>query len=179
MNYKFAGQDFAANATYVGVVQKMGVEAAINAANAERVKGDPILRLGKPEDVLAVLLDRLALVDAIAAPTKELRGGGRVLVVDASNRAKGGGPSLSKRAGLGRPLADGALLLRDYHRKVKRDTETRAARGLGPRQLSVIAVQKAKAAFKARLGSNPVSAKVLAARKKEARKRLEAQKDAE
>lgn len=179
MNYKFAGQDFAANATYVGVVQKMGVEAAIQAANAERVKGDLILRLGKPEDVLAVLLDRLALVDAIAAPTKELRGGGRVLVVDASNRAKGGGPSLSKRAGLGRPLVDGALLLRDYHRKVKRDTETRAARGLGPRQPSVIAVQKAKAAFKARLGSNPISAKVLAARKKEARKRLEAQKDAE
>ena len=98
-----------------------------------------------------------------------------MLVVDASKRASGGGPSVSKLWGLGRRLDDGALMLRDYENNQRRHNEARAARGLGPKQPSVIELQKAKAAFKARLGSNPVSAKVLRERKKAARKRLEAQ----
>ena len=175
MNYKFSGQDFAAQTTYVGVCPSSTVSDAINYANSERQKGEKIRRLNNREDVLFVLLDRLALVDAIYAPTKELRGGGRVLVVDASKRASGGGPSVSKLHGLGRRLDDGALMLRDYGNNQRRHNEARAARGLGPKQPSVIELQKAKAAFKARLGSNPVSAKVLRERKKAARKRLEAQ----
>ena len=175
MNYKFSGQDFAAQTTYIGVCPASTVEAAINAANSERQRGEKIRRLNNREDVLFVLLDRLALVDAIYAPTKELRGGGRVLVVDASKRASGGGPSVTKLWGLGRRLDDGALMLRDYENNQRRHNEARAARGLGPKQPSVIELQKAKAAFKARLGSNPVSAKVLRERKKAARKRLEAQ----
>ena len=175
MNYKFSGQDFAAQTTYIGVCPASTVEAAIDGANADRQRGEKIRRLNNREDVLFVLLDRLALVDAIYAPTKELRGGGRVLVVDASKRASGGGPSVSKLHGLGRRLDDGALMLRDYENNQRRHNEARAARGLGPKQPSVIELQKAKAAFKARLGSNPVSAKVLRERKKAARKRLEAQ----
>ena len=175
MNYKFSGQDFAAQTTYIGVCPASTVEAAINGANSERQRGEKIRRLNNREDVLFVLLDRLALVDAIYAPTKELRGGGRVLVVDASKRASGGGPSVTKLWGLGRRLDDGALMLRDYENNQRRHNEARAARGLGPKQPSVIELQKAKAAFKARLGSNPVSAKVLRERKKAARKRLEAQ----
>ena len=70
------------------------------------------------------------------------------------------------------------LMLRDYENNQRRHNEARAARGLGPKQPSVIELQKAKAAFKARRGANPVSAKVLRERKKAARKRREAQEDA-
>ena len=110
------------------------MEAAINGANADRQRGEKIRRLNNREDVLFVLLDRLALVDAIYAPTAaKLRGGGRVLVVDASKRASGGGgPSVSKLWGLGRRLDDGALMLRDYENNQRRHNEARAARGLRP-----------------------------------------------
>ena len=69
------------------------------------------------------------------------------LVVDASKRASGGGPSVTKLWGLGRRLDDGALMLRDYENNQRRHNEARAARGLGPKQPSVIELQKAKAAL--------------------------------
>ena len=101
MNYKFSGQDLRAQTTYIRVCPASTVEAAINYANSERQKGEKIRRLNNREDVLFVLLDRLALVerDLSCAGRKELRGGGRVLVVDASKRASGGGPSVSKLHG--------------------------------------------------------------------------------
>ena len=49
-------------------------------------------------------------------------------------------------------------MLRDYENINEAAQRARAARGFGPKQPSVIELQKAKAAFKARLGSNPVSA---------------------
>ena len=62
MNYKFSGQDFAAQTTYVGVCPASTVEAAINGANADRRKGEKIRRLNNREDVLFVLLWKLSIL---------------------------------------------------------------------------------------------------------------------
>ena len=76
-------------------------------------------------------------------------------------------------------IAAGAIgYLRDHRKRRDADAKKQAARGRPPTQPSAQDRAIAKARFKAKLGANPISAKVLAAQRKQDRKDARAREEA-
>ncbi|KAH8049421.1 hypothetical protein JL722_11952 [Aureococcus anophagefferens] len=149
LNFKFVGQDMEQCLAYFGYVHAPAVLKLLDNWHAAHPK-DPI-RKWQHKRVLQLLLDNVALVSPITAPTAELANLDvrRALVVDPDRGAKIAGPGLQEKA-LDRLLKDTKKCLRDHRARA--------------------AAEIAKGRFKARLGANPISAKVMAAKRKEERK---------
>lgn len=177
LNFKFVGQDMEQCLAYFGYVHAPAVLKLLENWHAAHPK-DPI-RKWQHKRVLQLLLDNVALVSPITAPTAELANLDvrRALVVDPDRGAKIAGPGLQEKA-LDRLLKDTKKCLRDHRARVAADRKKQAARGLPPTEPSRQQREIAKGRFKARLGANPISAKVMAAKRKEERKAARAREEA-
>ena len=131
-----------------------------------------VIKRWQHKRVLALVLDHVALVEPIVAPTRELADLDvqRSLVVDVRRGAAAAGPGLAQKTGLDRGLRDASGCLADHLRRRAEDAARRAARGLAPTGPTAFEREQARARFKARLGANPISAKTLARQKKDARR---------